>query len=143
MAGKAGRTFATVNPSTGEEICRVSEALVEDVDAAVAAAGAAFKRGSPWRTLDASARGRLLLKLADLVERDGATLAALETLDNGKPYGDALGIDVALAHKCFRYFGGWADKIHGKTIPIDGAFLTYTRLEPVGVVGQIVPWNFS
>ena len=138
----AGKTFATLNPATGEELCRVSEALKEDVDVAVAAAKKAFERGSAWRTMDASARGVLLLKLADLIERDASTLAVLETLDNGKPYGDSLNIDMQLVHKCFRYYGGFADKIHGKTIPIDGNYLTYTRLEPVGVVAQIIPWNF-
>lgn len=74
------------------------------------------------------------------VERDASILAGLDSLDNGKPYSDALNIDVKLAHKCFRYYGGWADKIHGKTIPIDGKYFSYTRHEPVGVVGQIIPW---
>jgi aldehyde dehydrogenase (NAD+) len=92
--------------------------------------------------MDASGRGRLLYKLSTLIERDAAQLAALDSLDNGKPYAEALGVDVALAAKCFFYYAGWADKIQGRTIPIDGNFLAITRLEPVGVVAQIIPWNF-
>jgi acyl-CoA reductase-like NAD-dependent aldehyde dehydrogenase len=120
----------------------LAEARLPEVNLAVAAAKRAFARGSAWRTLDASGRGRLLNKLADAVERDGAALAALESLDNGKPYAVALAADVALAVKCFRYYAGWADKIYGRTIPIDGEYLTITRLEPIGVCAQIIPWNF-
>src|SRR5215218_1640477 len=87
-------------------------------------------------------RGRLLNKLADLIEKNQEELAALESLDNGKPYRDSLAADLALTIKCYRYYAGWADKIHGKTIPIDGPHFCYTRHEPVGVVGQIIPWNF-
>src|SRR5215218_9305907 len=87
-------------------------------------------------------RGRLLNKLADLIEKNQEELAALESLDNGKPYRDAIAADLPLAIKCYRYYAGWADKIHGKTIPIDGPYFCYTRHEPVGVVGQIIPWNF-
>lgn len=114
----------------------------EDVDKAVKAARAAFRLGSPWRRMDASERGQLLNRLADLIERDRAYLAALETLDNGKPYIISYLIDLNLVIKCLRYYAGWADKHHGKTIPIDGDFFSYTRLEPVGVCGQIIPWNF-
>lgn len=92
--------------------------------------------------MDASVRGELLNRLADLMERDRQELAALETLDNGKPFGDSFNIDLTLAIKCLRYYAGWADKLHGKTIPIDGPFLCMTRREPVGVVAAIVPWNF-
>merc|ERR1711934_1057333 len=113
-----------------------------DVNIAVKAASEAFRLGSPWRTMDASRRGELLNKLADLLERDAVHLASLETLDNGKPYVMSMGADVALSVKCYRYFAGWADKNHGKVIPIDGNFMTYTRHEPVGVCGQIIPWNF-
>lgn len=108
---------------------------------AVKAAESAFARGSEWRKLDASARGKLLLKLADLVERDTNILANLETLDNGKPFADSV-FDIGCAVDTFRYYAGWADKIHGNTIPGDGNFLTYTKKEPVGVVGQIIPWNY-
>ncbi|XP_067039611.1 aldehyde dehydrogenase, mitochondrial-like [Acropora muricata] len=138
----SGKTFPTVNPATGEKICDVAEGDKADVDIAVKAAKEAFKFGSPWRTIDASERGRLLYKLADLMERDKAYLASLETLDNGKPFSDSFEIDATLAIKCYRYFAGWADKIHGKTIPVDGSYLCYTRHEPVGIVGQVIPWNF-
>lgn len=138
----SGKTFKTVNPSTGETICEVSEADKADVDVAVGAAKEAFRFGSPWRTTDAADRGRLLYKLADLIERDQAYLASLETLDNGKPFANAFNADVALVIKCYRYYAGWADKNHGKTIPIGGDHFCYTRHEPVGVCGQIIPWNF-
>nr|KAF6281979.1 aldehyde dehydrogenase 2 family member [Myotis myotis] len=118
------------------------EAQQEDVDRAVKAARAAFQLGSPWRRMDASNRGRLLNRLADLIERDRTYLAALETLDNGKPYVISYLVDLDMVLKCLRYYAGWADKYHGKTIPIDGDFFSYTRHEPVGVCGQIIPWNF-
>ena len=141
VASESGRTFATINPSTGEEICQVAEADAEDVDKAVRAARAAFEQG-PWRRMHASERGRLLHRLADLIEGYADELARLESLDNGKPFTVAKAVDVAKTVACYRYFGGWADKIQGKTIPIDGDFLCYTRHEPIGVVGQIIPWNF-
>jgi aldehyde dehydrogenase (NAD+) len=137
----SGETFATVNPSTGEEICQVAAAGSADVDRAVQAARAAFERG-PWRKLDASERGRLLYRLADLIESHGDELAKIEALDNGKPVSVAKRVDVAKTIACYRYFAGWADKVQGRTIPIDGDFLCYTRHEPVGVVGQIIPWNY-
>ena len=138
----SGKTFPTINPATGEKICDVAEGDKADVDKAVKAAREAFKLGSVWRTMDASDRGRLLNKLADLIERDREYLARLETLDNGKPYKDAYNVDMSLTMKCYRYYAGWADKIHGKTIPVDGSYLSFTRHEPVGVCGQIIPWNF-
>jgi len=138
----SGKTFATLNPCTEEKICDVAEGDKADVDKAVAAAREAFKRHSPWRTMDASARGLLLFRLADLIERDREYLAQLETLDNGKPYTVAFAADLHLTISCYRYYAGWCDKIQGKTIPIDGDFLCYTRHEPIGVVGQIIPWNF-
>lgn len=138
---ESGSTFATINPSTGEEICQVAEGRAEDIDKAVQAAREAFE-GLRWRRMPASERGRLLLKLADLVEKNADDLAQLEALDNGKPVSVAKAVDVAAAASCYRYFGGWADKVQGKTIPIDGNFFCYTRHEPVGVVGQIIPWNF-
>jgi aldehyde dehydrogenase (NAD+) len=137
----SGKTFATLNPATGEPICQVAEGDKADVDLAVKAARKAFEEG-PWRKMNASDRGRLIHKLADLIERNKEELAALESLDNGKPYKDALAADLPLTIKCLRYYAGWADKIHGKTIPIDGPFFCYTRHEPVDVVGQIIPWNF-
>lgn len=138
----SGKTFPSINPTTGEKIIDVAEGDKADVDKAVAAANEAFKLGSPWRTMDASERGRLLYRLADLIERDREYLARLETLDNGKPYSDSYNVDLNLVIKCYRYYAGWADKIQGKTIPVDGSVLTFTRHEPVGVVGQIIPWNF-
>ncbi len=141
IASESGKTFATINPSTGEEICQVAEADAADVEKAVRAARAAFEHG-PWRKTLASERGQMLHRLADLIEKHGDELARIESLDNGKPVSVAKAIDVAQTVGCFRYFAGWADKVHGKTIPIDGDFFCYTRHEPVGVVGQIIPWNF-
>ena len=136
------RTFDVEDPSTGEIICCVAESDAADVEVAVQAAERAFEIGSEWRTMDASFRGELLYRLADLVERDREFLAALETRDNGKPYSDSFNVDLALVIKCFRYYAGWCDKIQGKTIPIDGPYFCYTRHEPIGIVGQIIPWNF-
>src|SRR5438876_1999722 len=135
------KTFATINPATGETICQVAEGDKADVDLAVKAARQAFEAG-PWPKMNASERGRLLHKLADLLEKNREELAGLESLDNGKPYRDSFHIDLSLTVKCYRYYAGWADKIHGKTIPVEGPFFCYTRHEPVGVVGQIIPWNF-
>src|SRR5579863_2189194 len=139
---KSGKTFPTLNPATGEEICQLAEADAQDVDRAVRAARAAFQPGSPWRRLSAAERGRLLNKLADLIEQNASELARLESLDNGKPYAVALAADLPLTIACYRYYAGWADKVQGRTIPINGPYFCYTRLEPVGVVGQIIPWNF-
>ena len=138
----SGNTFPTINPATEEKIVDVQEADKADVDRAVKAANNAFKLNSPWRKMDASDRGRLMNRLADLIERDAGYLASLETLDNGKPYTASFHADLALSIKCYRYYAGWADKNHGKTIPVDGNFFAYTRHEPVGVCGQIIPWNF-
>src|SRR4051794_2475705 len=137
----SGKTFATTNPATGETICQVAEGDNADIDLAVKAARKAFEDG-PWAHMSAAERGRLLNRLADLIEKNQEELAALESLDNGKPYRDALAADLALTIKCYRYYAGWADKFHGKTIPVEGPFFCYTRHEPVGVVGQIIPWNF-
>lgn len=136
------KTFPTINPATGEVIADVQEGGAADVDVAVKAAKKAFKLDSVWRTMDASKRGMLLNRLADLMERDRKYLASLETLDNGKPYATAYGFDVPASVAALRYYAGWADKNHGKVIPMDGTYLAYTRHEPVGVCGQIIPWNF-
>uniref|UniRef100_A0A8D1VFP4 Aldehyde dehydrogenase 1A1 n=1 Tax=Sus scrofa TaxID=9823 RepID=A0A8D1VFP4_PIG len=136
------KTFQTVNPTTGEVIGHVAEGDQADVDRAVKAAREAFRLGSPWRRMDASERGRLLNRLADLVERDRVYLASLETLDNGKPFQESYALDLDEVIKVYRYFAGWADKWHGKTIPMDGEHFCFTRHEPVGVCGQIIPWNF-
>jgi aldehyde dehydrogenase (NAD+) len=137
----SGKSFSTVNPATGLEICQVAEADAADVDKAVHAARAAFEKG-PWRRMAAAERGKLLLRLADLIEKNADELARLESLDNGKPYHVAKKGDLPLTIACYRYYAGWADKIQGKTIPIAGNYFCYTRHEPVGVVGQIIPWNF-
>jgi aldehyde dehydrogenase (NAD+) len=141
VPSESGKTFATVNPSTGEEICQVAEADAADVDKAVQAARRAFDQG-PWKKMRASERGRLLHRLADLIEQNAEQLARLETLDNGKPLSIAKAVDVTKTIACYRYFAGWADKVQGKTIPIDGDFFCYTRHEPIGVIGQIIPWNY-
>uniref|UniRef100_A0A0K0DTP4 Aldedh domain-containing protein n=1 Tax=Strongyloides stercoralis TaxID=6248 RepID=A0A0K0DTP4_STRER len=138
----SGKTFETINPGNNKIITSVSEGDHRDVDIAVNAAKKAFELGSEWRRMDASYRGILINKLADLVERDRAILATLESLDNGKPYPIAYIADLGLTIKCLRYYAGWADKNHGKTIPIDGDYFSYTRHEPVGVCGQISAWNF-
>lgn len=136
------KTFETINPATESTIAEVAEADLADVNIAVKAASDAFAFGSQWRRMDASDRGRLMNRLADLMERDRHYLASLEALDNGKTFSFALAADVDLSIRCIRYFAGWADKHHGKTIPIEGDFMCYTKHEPVGVVGQIIPWNF-
>jgi acyl-CoA reductase-like NAD-dependent aldehyde dehydrogenase len=138
----SGKTFPTINPATGQKIADVQEADAADVTKAVAAAKAAFQLGSTWRTMDASARGSLLFKFADLLDANVDYLANLETLDNGKPFVESFMGDIPLAAQIVRYFAGWADKIHGKTIPAEGDYFSFTRMEPVGVVGAILPWNF-
>ena len=137
----SGRTFETINPATGDVITRVEEGGKADIDRAVRAARHAFESG-PWKKMSARERGRLLYRLADLVEEHRDDLAMLETLDNGKPINDSRNIDLPLVIDCYRYYAGWADKIEGRTIPVNGAYFTYTRHEPVGVCGQIIPWNF-
>ncbi|APW58651.1 aldehyde dehydrogenase family protein [Paludisphaera borealis] len=137
----SGKTFATINPATEKEIAQVAEGSAADIDLAVKAARKAFDSG-PWRTMDARDRGRLLYKLADLVEQHIDELAELESLDNGKPLKESRNGDLPLVVDCFRYYAGWADKITGKTIPVRGDYFCYSKREPVGVVGQIIPWNF-
>jgi phenylacetaldehyde dehydrogenase len=139
----SGKTFAVYNPATGAAIANVPEGDKADVDRAVAAARRAFDYGR-WAKVSPSEKGRLLWRLADLLERDLEELAELESIDNGKPYAVARVADLPLAVDMFRYMGGWATKISGRTIPwsLPGQFLSYTVKEPVGVVGQIIPWNF-
>jgi aldehyde dehydrogenase (NAD+) len=141
LDASTGRTFETINPATGEVIAHVAEGEKPDIDKAVAAARRAFDKG-PWRKMNARERGRLLYRLADLIEKNRDELAMLETLDNGKPISDSKHADLPLTIECYRYYAGWADKIEGKTIPVSGPYFCYTRHEPVGVVGQIIPWNF-
>jgi aldehyde dehydrogenase (NAD+) len=138
---KDGKTFPTFNPATEEKIADVAEGGPADIDLAVKAARTAFESGA-WRKTDARDRGRMMNKLADLIEQNFDELAALETLDNGKPISDARAADLPLVIDCLRYYAGWADKLEGATIPIRGNYFCYTRREPVGVAGQIIPWNF-
>ena len=138
----SGKTFETMNPATGEVLAKVAEADSADVDLAVKAARKAFHSKAHWRRMSASERGKLLNRLADLIEQNVEELATLESLDNGKPRHVARNTDLPLVIACYRYYAGWADKIQGKTIPVNGDYFCYTRHEPVGVVGQIIPWNF-
>src|SRR5580693_6711350 len=140
----SGKTFPVYNPATGDVIARVPEAEREDVDRAVTAARRAFDEG-PWsRKLSTSQRGQLIWKLADLLEANLEEFAEIESLDNGKPFSVAKVADLPLAVDMFRYMAGWATKISGSTLPLSlpGEYLSYTVREPVGVVGQIIPWNF-
>src|SRR5215469_14172466 len=139
----SGKTFETYNPATGEILGLVTEADKQDIELAVKAARKAFESG-PWPAMSPSERGRLLWKLAELVDKNREELAELETLDNGKPVFFSRIVDVPTASDAFRYYGGWATKLEGTTVPISmpGQYLAYTLREPVGVVGQIIPWNF-
>lgn len=141
----SGLSFPTINPACEEVICRVQEAGKADVDAAVASAKAAFE--GEWSSVGPYMRSKLLWKLADLVEAKREFLASLESLDNGKPFSEAFHVDLPLMVQCLRYYAGCADKLHGKTLEVGGpmtdkSFTAYTIHEPVGVVGQIIPWNF-
>jgi phenylacetaldehyde dehydrogenase len=138
----SGKTFTTYDPATEQPLAEVPAGEKEDVDRAVRAARKAFE-GGPWRKMTASERGRAIWKLADLIEKHGEEFAQLETLDNGKPISVARVADIPLVVDHFRYYAGWATKIEGETIPVSvPGMLNYTRREPVGVVGQIIPWNF-
>ena len=143
----SGKTFETPNPATGETLANVAEGDSEDIDRAVRAARKAFDEG-PWGSITPSDRGRIIWRIGDLILEHAEELAQLESLDNGKPYAVALGADVPLAADLFHYMAGWATKIEGNSINISvpympGAnFHSYTLREPVGVVGQIIPWNF-
>lgn len=136
-----GKTFECYNPATGEVLATVYEAGLEDIDRAVKAARVAFDEG-PWSHMNAAERSRLMYKLADLMEEHRAELAQLETLDNGKPIRETSNADIPLAIEHMRYYAGWSTKIVGQTIPVAGPYFNYTRHEAVGVVGQIIPWNF-
>jgi phenylacetaldehyde dehydrogenase len=141
----SGKTFPTYNPATGDVLANVAEGDKEDIDRAVKAARAAFEKG-PWAKISPSERGRMMWRLADLIEKHTEEFAQLESLDNGKPLKIARIADLPLAVDHFRYYAGWATKIEGNTIPMglarQGSFHAYTVREPVGVVGQIIPWNF-
>ncbi len=141
----SGKTFPSYNPATGEVLANVAEGDREDIDRAVKAARAAFETG-PWSKMPPAGRGKLIWKLADLIEKHQEEFAQLESLDNGKPLKISRIADLPLTIEHMRYYAGWATKIEGNTIPLTLAepskFLAYTVREPVGVVGQIIPWNF-
>jgi phenylacetaldehyde dehydrogenase len=151
IAGKwveaaSGKTFPTLNPATAEILAEVAEGRAEDIDRAVNAARRAFE--GPWHSMTPSQRGRLIWKLGDLIEKHLEEFAEIESLDNGKPVTVARAADVPLAADLLRYMAGWATKIEGNTIPLSvpytpgTRYLAYTLREPIGVVGQIIPWNF-
>ncbi|XP_050258589.1 aldehyde dehydrogenase family 2 member B4, mitochondrial [Quercus robur] len=137
----SGKTFPTYDPRTGEVIAHIAEGDAEDINRAVAAARKAFDEG-PWPRMTAYERSRILLRFADLVEKHSDELAALETWNNGKPYEQAAKSELPLFIRLFHYYAGWADKIHGLTVPADGDYHVQTLHEPIGVAGQIIPWNF-
>jgi aldehyde dehydrogenase (NAD+) len=140
----SGKTFETNNPATGEVITEIAEAQKEDIDLAVKAARAAFEDGSPWRKMSPRDRSRVLYKLADLIRANTEELAELETLDTGKPISESSRFDIPLSAECFEYYAGWPTKITGDVITPSsgGEALVYTLREPIGVCGQIIPWNF-
>jgi phenylacetaldehyde dehydrogenase len=146
VPAKSGKTFEVFDPATDEVIAHVAEGDKPDIDAAVAAAKRAFHSG-PWARMSPSERGRIIHRIGDLIYQNIDLMAELEALDNGKPVAVAKAADCTLSADMFHYMSGWATKIEGKSIPIsalaaDGDFVSYTREEPVGVVGQIIPWNF-
>src|SRR5450631_605508 len=143
----SGETFASINPATEETLAEVAHGQSEDIERAVRAARKAFADDSPWRRMNASDRGRMIWRISELIEEHADELAMLESLDNGKPFSVARAADVPLSADLFRYMAGWPTKIEGSTVPISalpapGEYLAYTLREPVGVVGQIIPWNF-
>lgn len=141
VEAKSGKTFETYNPVNGEVLANVAEADEQDVDIAVKSAREAFEDG-PWSKMSGAEKGKLMYALADLMEENKEILAQLDTLDNGKPFSEMLYGDVPNAISQFRYFAGWTTKHVGQTIPVSGPYFNYTRHEPIGVVGQIIPWNF-
>ena len=140
-SARSGKTFEVVNPSTEEVMAHVCEGDAADVDAAVASSRKALEQG-PWSKFSARERGRVLYRIAGLMRDNLAELAELETLNNGKPISETMNADLPLAIETFEYYAGLADKIHGETLPVNGNFFNYTLREPVGVVAQIIPWNF-
>ncbi|KAJ0986656.1 hypothetical protein J5N97_005012 [Dioscorea zingiberensis] len=136
-----GKTFPTLDPRTGEVIAHVAEGDVEDVNRAVSAARKAFDEG-PWPKMTGYERSRILNRFADLIEKHNDEIAALETWDNGKPYEQSAQVEIPMLARLIRYYAGWADKIHGLIVPADGPHHVQVLHEPIGVAGQIIPWNF-
>src|ERR1035438_1175664 len=144
VGAASGKTFDVFNPADGSRIARVAEGDTEDINRAVAAARAAFESG-PWPRMTPSERGKMLWRIGDKILEHSDELAELESIDNGKPRAVARVADISLAADLFHYMAGWATKIEGHTIPLsipNARFHAYTLREPVGVVGQIIPWNF-
>jgi len=137
----SGKTFETPNPATGQVLARIAEGDAEDIDRAVRAARRVFDQGD-WGRTPPTERERLLLRIADLIETHADELAQLETLDNGKPFTESRHVDIPSAAATFRYYAGWVTKTYGETNPSDPAYFNFTLREPVGVCGQIIPWNF-
>ncbi|XP_071733922.1 aldehyde dehydrogenase family 2 member B4, mitochondrial-like [Rutidosis leptorrhynchoides] len=137
----SGKTFPTLDPRTGEVIADVAEGDAEDINRAVSAARKAFDEG-PWPKMTAYERSCILLRFADLVEKHNDDIASLESWNSGKPYEQSAKAEVPTLARLFRYYAGWADKIHGLTVPADGPYHVQTLHEPIGVAGQIIPWNF-
>ncbi|HZS44320.1 MAG TPA: aldehyde dehydrogenase family protein, partial [Blastocatellia bacterium] len=136
-----GATFDTTNPATGEVITQLAKAGKEDVDAAVMAAREAFE-GKEWNKFSTAKRGELLWKIGELIMQRADEIAYLETIDNGKPIFESRYVDIPMVANVFKYYAGWATKVHGETIPLSGNSLNYTLREPIGVIGAITPWNF-
>lgn len=141
VEAESGKTFETYNPATDEVLAKVAEGGKKDIDKAVKAARKAFDEG-PWRKMSPAERARLLYKLADAIEARADEFAQLETLDNGKPIKESRYVDIPQAVETFRYYAGWVTKLEGETMNVNSNFFNYTLREPVGVVGQIIPWNF-
>ena len=140
VEGEGGQFFDTINPSTGKVICQIHKASANDVDKAAAAARKALETGE-WSTWDSNKRRKLLNDFADNMMKHMPDLAKIESLDNGKPFGFACH-DIMGSADILRYYAGYTDKMHGKTFPMNGPFLAYEKKVPVGVCGQIIPWNF-
>ena len=141
VESRSGKRFDVLNPATEQKLGDCAEGDQEDIDVAVKAARRAFEEGA-WPKTSARERGRILMRVANLMEKHKEELATLETMNNGKPIAETMGADLPLSIECFEYYAGLADKIHGETLPVSGNFLNYTLREPVGVVGQVIPWNF-
>jgi aldehyde dehydrogenase (NAD+) len=141
VQSSSGQRITSINPSDEKEICSVHAASADDVDRAVKAARAAFNHES-WRDLAPTDRGALMHRLASLIERNAETLASIETWDSGKPFFATIGEDLCEVVACLRYYAGWADKLHGQTISTTAQKFAYTLKQPIGVCGQIIPWNY-
>ena len=139
VAPASGKYYDDPNPSTGETIAKVADGSAEDIDRAVKAARGTFEK---WSGMHPADRGKLLMKVAELMRQNAQHLAEIDAIDAGKPVTNSLRVDIPAAIDCFEYYAGWADKIHGETVPVRGNHFTYLLRQPVGVVGQIIPWNF-